>query len=375
MGSKLLGFVATMAGVGLLSSLSQAQGAFGTCTQDDDCPTGTRCSVSMSGGGTDPSEPPQAFDLPRDQAAFAALAGEGTCEPLPDGVCESDRDCDQGFGCVKGEWAAGCGAAEGGELVCEPSFGTSRYGACELKPIECASDTDCPNGLSCVTIADVGDAPSGGGSNGDGGGTTGSIGVGKAAIKACTFVLQACEATSDCATNYECALSESTVCSAGAAGPDIGCDAESGDCFSAIEEPECTVEQTEGVCVPKRIPCTGDFECPNAYVCHEVDAELVPPSWGVSGAAKSCLPEGIALIARYSARDLGAPGSAGFDGDDRGEGTNGPNEEAASRGAFGATKSGDGSACSVSAARGGSSWLLGVFGALGLALVRRRRSA
>jgi len=380
MGSKTLGFVATIAGVGLLSSLAQAQGAFQTCAQDDDCPTGTRCSLQ----GSDPVEPKPEPDLPppRDTPALAALV-EGTCEPLPDGVCESDRDCDRGFSCVKDGWASGCAGPVGSEVDCEPSSGESRYGECELKPISCTTNADCPNGLSCADVDEGdGDAPCssdspncGAGSNGDGGGTTGS--VSKAATKVCTFVLQPCEATSDCAANYECAVSTVTSCSGGGREPGAAdvCDSESGDCFAAPQEPECTVEQTEGVCVPKHIPCTESFECPSAYVCHELDAELVPDSWDEAGSVKTCLPEGIALIARYGARDLGGPNYAGSDGDSGGEVSNGEDDDAKSPGSLGAAKKGDGSACSVSVTRNGSSWLLVALGALGLCLVRRRRAA
>ncbi|MFT3926788.1 MAG: MYXO-CTERM sorting domain-containing protein [Myxococcales bacterium] len=327
--------------------------------------------------GTTPQATRAAIVAPTDPSTTGA-----TCQAIPEGVCESDSDCDHGFECVKAQSSGGCAPApNGGVPACDTTVTTARYGSCTLKPIACDVDSDCPNGLSCVAVSD-GDVTcssndpecTGSGSTGSAGSSSGSTGSGsvtpttKAVEKYCNYQPPSCSDNSDCATDYECWVSTAKECSGGASDP-VAVDCSPG--VNCVEQPapadSCQTVST-GYCVPKQMPCNADAQCPTDYVCYQLSAEQVPDIWQTSGDVQTCLPEGIALYAEYAGRDLGSDEDASS-GDSDEDPTGAPQLGNAK----GPNGHGDGSACSVRSGHEGSSWLLSAVGLLGLALVRRRR--
>lgn len=386
MGSKVLVFVAAIAGATALTSVAFAQSGVATCVTDDECPTGQWCP---SAHASDPDEPkPYPGAAPESGATRDAIYFSGetsACEALPKGVCESAKDCGAGFTCEKSQGTSGCGPSVDGDTSdCDTRVMTSRYGSCELAPIACVTNSDCPYGLTCVSeeepvtdlpgcARDDGDCAVGGGS----GGSTGSAGP-KAAAKYCDYVPEECSKDSECGANFECLISEVKACSSAPRPTDCGGSVEEGsgaasaDCAeSAPLPPECETVSTEGWCFPKKMPCTVDAQCPNDYVCYEFEAGQTPDAWNASSSLMSCLPEGLALIARFAGRGLDTVGDSPSGGDGKGESTNGNALDPDGK----ASGSGDGSACSVSSTHSGSAWILSVVGLLGLCLVRRRGRA
>jgi MYXO-CTERM domain-containing protein len=377
--------VAALLGVsGAASAEAQA------CDSDDGCPTGQYCSFGDGAVSDAPCREGEECEAPEPVT--------GQCEALPTGYCETQSDCAVGLECAKEPSVIPCAGPDvgapppGGEQPadtlppeCEETDPTpSRYGVCVLPVTPCQTDDQCLAGLSCVTRDE--DVPTDGGS---GGGTdpeplpeptqptTTKDGTGDGI---CAYAPQPCGDGETCGAGYVC---ESIVTSEWCSGGAPACDPAAPDC-EPVEptEPECG-ETRESFCLPAKDPCSTDADCAPDWRCVEfTNAEgglETPESWNETGSIKSCLPEGLALVAasgnggggivdrdEASGPDVGS-GGLGEDGD----GTSAPTEDSASKDADGDSEA---SLCSVKHGAGQSSGAMLALAALtGLLTQRRRR--
>ncbi len=148
-----------------------------SCSSDADCEPGLVCETFDS-FDCPVSSPPCPADAecpePVDAEDDCVEESESYCVPPYFASCATDADCGPGFACVADEicscsGSAGSGSSgssggstdpvpspdapdqpqnkDGEDCSCEP---TGDF-YCELIPVECVSDADCGEGLSCVT--------------------------------------------------------------------------------------------------------------------------------------------------------------------------------------------------------------------------------
>ena len=161
------------------------------CTSDEQCEDGMVCFSETRELCTRPTEPycPPGSDCPMPAPAPCETVTESACVPRYEVPCQQDADCGEGFACVEAMecWCMGSGdtGASGGEEVpvdpdtaesdgAEPPSGSGedepapdpereitvdrdeqcgcdpsgKY-YCEAQEVECASETDCPEGWTC----------------------------------------------------------------------------------------------------------------------------------------------------------------------------------------------------------------------------------
>lgn len=146
-----------------------------TCATDADCEAGLVCETYDSYDCSVSSPAcPEGAECPEPVEEDCTEESESYCVPPYFAACSEDADCGPGFACVADE-VCSCGGSTGGgstdsgggstdpvpapdmpdspqdkdgeDCGCEP---TGEF-YCELIPVECTSDADCGEGLSCVT--------------------------------------------------------------------------------------------------------------------------------------------------------------------------------------------------------------------------------
>ncbi len=278
----------------------------------------------------------------------------GVCEPIgvgpiEDFECETDADCGEGWACERGAdeicstWACADGEdCPEPEVVCE----TWEYAYCMPDLIECSTDADCPDDLTCFTYEY--EECSGGGSMGC---APGEDCPDVDFEEECTSVSESfcapayigpCEADADCGEGFACVPEEVCWCGGSDAGggssgsgggevppplpddpdaPDAGSgddggsgdeDTPDGGWDREPSEEDCGCEETGAFyCEPQEIICADDSECPDGWACEswgdsavscyedesgevicdepETDDTMycIPPEWGIWGAAGS----------------------------------------------------------------------------------------
>ena len=203
------------------------------CTSDADCKPGTYCQVDF---GCDPTN---------------GFGCGGACVAIPDGACNSDADCGDGQYCEP-------------PTICPLCLGCPCFGQCKDKlPPEpcCKSDAECGKG-TCVNNVCKDPLPMG-----------------------------QCWQDSDCSPNSTC--QGEIVCPCGA----LCILADSpGKCVSVFEpcsetggcpkgsscqcetDPQCPdCDGCYFACVPDKVGCYGDQDCPDGLKCNAADLCLPPP--------------------------------------------------------------------------------------------------
>jgi MYXO-CTERM domain-containing protein len=194
--------------------------------------------------------------------------------------CTTDADCGDGYQCQTAVYAEpGCADPNAGCASSEPP---SEIGWCEVKPISCASDSDCPDFMRCLGQETLCWA------NSDG--TSGCQEV-DPSNRSCQAVPISCNADSDCPSSFEC----SSV--------PLPCPVY--DCAPGTDCPPSNCEGTENVCTPKQLSCATDADCPSSWSCEEQAVDCAQPvgMGGMSGGMDcgspsfACMPTGVAKSA------------------------------------------------------------------------------
>ncbi len=295
------------------------------CESDADCEEGFRCEVVGASGcpGAPPCEEGQECEEP--EPCESEEITECVRAPID---CETDADCPEYLTCVTDSPPVACTVEpNGGEEVCEEPDPADERSFCAYEPIECAQDSDCPTDFECISFGSFGDC-----------------------------------ATIACPEGEEC------------------------------EQIECDEPEEQFACAPRQIECEADADCPTEWSCQtyesggcgDVGEGTVEPDEGGSGGQEgdaeprqegdqdctvetvsACVPPG------FEGFGGGAVDLAANDGTGAPEESRGQNDDSASEGG-----ADDESTCAVGALSGRSTPVGG--GALlmllaGLALVVRRR--
>lgn len=128
------------------------------CSQDSDCPSDMRCTAETY-TSCDPAACKPGFDCPPDAGYSCTQHTQRTCTERANLPCGADGDCGEGYDCNRDPYTSCWG---GGGVVYEPDGGvtfvetdggcvteTPDAGWCNLLELPCASDSECPNSLSC----------------------------------------------------------------------------------------------------------------------------------------------------------------------------------------------------------------------------------
>jgi len=205
--------------------------------------------------------------------------------------CDSDEDCNADEYCqvVGSTGEVVCFVAEDGTEECEdvPAEEES-FGFCELRPIECQTDSDCPSHLECSTYDDFEDGevrpaemippPPVDDSEEDPDGVPADDlppeemeidGEDEGGM--CVYNPAECETDNDCGMNFHCQIETFVEGCVFPAAPD--CAEEDEDCVDTFEVPEECDERewTEGYCQPDEIECDSDAACPSDWSCKQIE--------------------------------------------------------------------------------------------------------
>jgi hypothetical protein len=129
-----------------------------SCEQDSDCPSDMRCNaVTYTSCEDAPCKP--GVDCAPDASVTCSEHTERTCTERYNIPCGVDEECGEGFDCNRDPytscWGSGGGSydGDGGFIAWESDGGctteTPEAGWCNLLELPCASDSECPSGLSC----------------------------------------------------------------------------------------------------------------------------------------------------------------------------------------------------------------------------------
>ena len=274
--------------------------------------------------------------------------------------CASDTDCSSGFTCVKGWSSGGCSDPT---LCPTPTPVQDPTGWCERAPITCTTDTDCPSFLRCVANQ-----------NGtcwvDSNGNTGCDPVDPNAPKTCEYVALTCIANADCPVAFECVSMP------------VGCPTP--DCMPGTDcpIPECLASPNQ--CIPQTISCQADADCPSSWMCQDFSPDCTtptepPPAAVDGGVAPNPTPAPIPAPDCTNApviKQCVPPGFGG--GASYGSATTAP-EAAADRAGNTATptaseiKDGPGIQCAMSHETSGKNLWIAAIGAMAAAVFTARR--
>lgn len=163
------------------------------------------------------------------------------------GECAQDSDCGAGYTCVKGVSVPGCEDPSAGCPPNEPVV--AEVGYCEKAPIACATDADCPDFLRCADEATV----CWGGSDGQSG-----CSEPDPAKRTCQFQPIECNTNSDCPSDFECT------------NVPVPCPAI--DCYGPDTDCESTCDETQNLCTPKVIGCAQNTDCPSNWTCENTSS-------------------------------------------------------------------------------------------------------
>lgn len=242
--------------------------------------------------------------------------------------CKTDADCGSGEQCVKGMGVPGCEDPSAG---CPSEPVESELGYCEVKPISCSTDADCPSFMRCMDEEVVCWSEPEGGSGCD---------TPDPSKRTCRQTTLSCATNADCPAHFDC-VEAPVLCAEPECAPGTDC------------EPTLC-EGTEKMCVPQQIACTTSSDCPSAWSCEDMGTDCAAASGaegvdcGGSSPALACVPTGYGFASGAEAAKSGA-------GQDAASESNG--------------------GCSVSAPARGSEALSALLAMLGLSLLRRRRAA
>lgn len=264
--------------------------------------------------------------------AFSFLSGSASAQE-----CAKDTDCGDGMTCVKGASVPGCNPSE----ECPPSVPVEdEFGYCERAPIACKSDADCPDFLRCSDE----DVPCWSSSDG-----TSGCAEPDPNNRTCQAVSLSCSTNSDCPASFEC-VKEQLPCA-----------------FDCMPDTDCTgacKEEFQNVCRPQSIACDTSAACPSGWSCETeldcADTPVAPPEpgdepIGTKSSAMCAAPEApVCVPTGYNYSAPGKGGSLTANGES-------------------APTSSKSSSCAVSAVGTGSgSFSLAALALLALGLRRRR---
>jgi len=136
---------------------------------------------------------------------------------------------------------------------------------------ECATDADCPLGLSCVELeAPVDAAPPCDPDTDCNPDALVDAGAGGGSMMLCQFVPVSCASATDCAEGLTCFTVTIEECSGGGT---VDCADGDPDCVPMEPtEPDCTSTE-QGYCVPPYVPpCEVDADCGEGFDCVEAQA-------------------------------------------------------------------------------------------------------
>jgi len=321
------------------------------CSADSDCDSGYRCSLTNVGGGTGGStgianpgtvaSPPTSVpsvDVPPPIAVDAGAAtpvstiGDGGVgKPLPvgeagvaapavmTGTCQltctpSAANCPADFQCVPDVVAVSLPACPPNTKCETPPPQISDTGTCQPAAHACSTNADCAAPLVCQAS---GGMCSGGGSVGPDGVVTTTPETCTSGPSVCTYVAKTCAADTDCADSYQCVkVSEMSMCSGSAP----ACRPSDAGASCAPPEPPVCTTTTIMNCMPKQIACAAGQACPAGWSCFDFSSfSGTVPGWSADTSGKSCLPDGLILVAQGHAASSGTAftgvGSAGDKGD------------------------------------------------------------
>lgn len=223
------------------------------CEVDEDCPEGYECW--MTGTQTCACEPcPEGEECPPCECPEEE-EGQGYCFEVEDwfddiiaGECETDDDCPVQFIC------------EEIDLPCDayPTCPPCACPGCDPDDEDCTEEPDC----DCPPCEEPEPCE-------------------EETAKMCVFDPIDCEADADCEDGFECVeLEECWGSGGGCMCTDCVCadcpDGEECEPCDCPEEPECECDDEEweeecvvyaAICLPAEVPCEGDDECAEGFVC------------------------------------------------------------------------------------------------------------
>lgn len=345
--------------------------------------------------------------------------------------CATDSDCPAGYACEEMGWGACPGmppCPDGEECPEPPPCEEGSEWVCVPAPVECATDSDCPDDLGCVTFrweecsgggarptepSDAGgseDTPDAGSSGSD---EDGSSDPDDGEEWTCETVEQsycapawvgACEVDADCGEGFSCVQAEICSCSGGGStdvppvpGEDSGGSSGGGTPGDAgtPEAPEgdegrdfdddCSCEPSgEFYCQVQEIECGDDADCPGGWTCEDFGDIVVTCADHGSGepeceeevveSASYCAPPGWDAWGGAAAGADGgfsAPTAVGAERDNSAGGDDDSSEEGGAEPiSVPRNRNADGGGCTT--APGSASF---GFGLLALAALLRRRRA
>lgn len=133
------------------------------CNTDADCPSSMVCHTETWQDCTGyPCKP--GGDCASDDAGFSCTDHtQSTCSERYNLPCRADADCGEGFECNRSPTTTCSGGggvvpnADGGYTIIDAGSSCTteqpETGYCNLLTLPCATDTECPTGLSCQTIS------------------------------------------------------------------------------------------------------------------------------------------------------------------------------------------------------------------------------
>lgn len=318
-------------------------------------------------------------------SAPAALAAVCLVAPSVSAqACFSDDDCPDGTECdLPPQIGVACDP-EGGS--CDASVPERSPGDCEPAPLRCATDADCPSGLTCEhrdgDCASAPDSPpsgaAGGGADDDAPPPEDEACEPVSDEGVCVFEIEACDGDSECSGDDVCAeVGRTSECSAASScAPGEEC---------PPPEQEVCVDTTISYCMPPRMDCDDGQTCASGMRCVELPEKIqedAPPAW--AGATALCLTEVWALAVEGRIDVEGDGRSASESGSISRDTAAGGQSESKSTSddqpgdpeGAGASGASDDGGCAVSAPGAASRAMFAAFPALAsvaLVLARRRR--
>ncbi len=317
--------------------------------------------------------------------------------------CEADADCPKGFTCEEST-ATACTdpapCAEGEDCPARDSGCVSEtISSCQS--IDCASDSDCAEGMTCVEVEMERCAQPACPADGECPKPESTCEAEPRSYCVPSYLLP-CSADSDCGPGFSCREQEACACggsagnpepSPGAAPPDEGggssgfapADPDADPAEMPAEDENCGCEPSgEFACVLDQAACTSDADCQAGFTCEDNPNGVCWASpdgdMGCStpDPAKLCMPPYTDLYGGVGRSEDGAvsypEAPAGDPSSDPGD-QNTAGEGAAADDAGAAGGESESGGCSVAAAGAPASWGLTALALFGLAGLRRRRSA
>jgi hypothetical protein len=368
--------LAVLAAVGALFA-SVAAHAGTPCTQDSDCIKGFSCQTLSVGGCAEPAiacAAGEACDASTVAPIDCNVPEQHACEPGP---CTTDADCASGMTCLASS-SKSCSSP----ACADPSQGCSTTVTCTMVTgpstcipnyeLPCTADADCGDHFTCTPGTTISCWGSGGSTGGAAAGGTGASGAGAPLVA-------------------EDAGSAPTTGTPTTGTPTSGC---------------TTMPSGTSGCVPDRINCTTDGDCPATWSCtgslegvatagcatgvpSEVDGAApptpcdpvppvstptycVPPSYG--SPAGSPLGTSASTGGGSGSNQRGTTSGTMTSGSSAGTST-APTTPAAQSNEAATPADGSGGCGVGGGASGAAGWLFAAAMAFGVGLVRRRRAS